>query len=226
MTIEGPMPFMVSIWISPHSRRSNVTVEGVPNFTTSVESAPTDSWGEAMLRSSESSSGWNTPMRYLPGGTESIRKRPSESVSASDGSPSTETWAPDSARPCRLSITTPAMVPKGLCGAPVCAGAGAAGAAVVCADATLVTVEATATSRANRATGPASRVINPHRGGRHGWDHKIRVPQCDARLSIRGRGGSSSRRRSSRSSNRRLSPCCRWNRRRGHPGAGGSAGWE
>src|SRR5580692_6512596 len=74
------------------------------------------------------------------------------------------------------------MLPSGLCGAPVRAGAGAGVWAR--ADATQATVEATATSRANRATGPASRVINPHRGGRRGWDHKIGVPQYDARLSI------------------------------------------
>src|SRR3984885_14174952 len=110
-TTDGPTPAMVSTWMGPHTRRMNVGADGVANTTAIVESAATERGGEAMLSPSESRSGWKIPIRYFPGGTESTRNRPVESVMARVLSPSTETCAPLSAPPWRLSTTMPTIAP-------------------------------------------------------------------------------------------------------------------
>src|SRR5580698_3296934 len=51
-------------------------------------------------------------MRYVPGGTESMRKRPAESVTTRLLRPSTETSAPANGPPRRLSATTPRIDPN------------------------------------------------------------------------------------------------------------------
>jgi hypothetical protein len=104
-----------------HRRVHSVRRDGVAATTDAVPPAGTSARTPTPSSPAASSAGWDTLIVRRPGGTLSSANRPRLSATVLRAVPSTNTAAPASGRPRRLSTTVPRTTPSG----PVPSGAGA-----------------------------------------------------------------------------------------------------